>query len=75
MQKQLETRLFFNIVKNILICVLLAVVIIALLKKGFSLKKIKKILDEDDEPTDSTPPTRMIFITSPFSFGSPFSRG
>ena len=31
MQKQLETRLFFNTVKNILICVLLAVVIIALL--------------------------------------------
>ena len=55
MQKQLETRLFFNTVKNILICVLLAVVIIALLKKGFSLKKI---LDEDDEPTDSTPPAK-----------------
>ena len=58
MQKQLETRLFFNTVKNILICVLLAVVIIALLKKGFSLKKIKKILDEDDELTDSTQPAK-----------------
>ena len=57
MQKQLETRLFFNTIKNILICVLLAVVIIVLLKKGFSLKKIKKILDEDDEPSDSTPAT------------------
>lgn len=57
MQKQLETRLFFNTVKNILICVLLAVVIIALLKKGFSLKKIKKILDEDNESSDSTPVT------------------
>lgn len=55
MQKQLETRLFFNTIKNILICVLLAVVIIVLLKKGFSLKKIKKILDEDDEPSDSVP--------------------
>lgn len=58
MQKQLETRLFFNTVKNILICVLLAVVIIALLKKGFSLKKIKKILHEDDELTDSTQPAK-----------------
>lgn len=58
MQKQLETRLFFNTVKNILICVLLAVVIIALLKKGFSLKKIKKILDEDDKLTDSTQPAK-----------------
>lgn len=57
MQKQLETRLFFNTIKNILICVLLAVVIIVLLKKGFNLKKIKKILDEDDESSDSTPAT------------------
>lgn len=57
MQKQLETRLIFNTIKNILICVLLAVVIIVLLKKGFSLKKIKKILDEDNESSDSTPVT------------------
>ena len=55
MQKQLETRLFFNTIKNILICVLLAVVNIVLLKKGLSLKKFKKILEEDDEPSDSVP--------------------
>ena len=56
MQKQLETRLFFNTLKSILICVLLVVVIVVLLKKGFSIKKIKKILDgdesEDDKPKD-----------------------
>ena len=63
MQKQLETRLFFNTIKNILICVLLAVVIIVLLKKGFSLKKIKKILDEDDEPSDSAPVTETSAAT------------
>lgn len=57
MQKQHETRLIFNTIKNILICILLAVVIIVLLKKGFSLKKIKKILDEDNESSDSTPVT------------------
>ena len=53
MQKQLETRLFFNTLKSILICVLLVVVIVVLLKKGFSIKKIKKILD-DDEPEEKT---------------------
>ena len=56
MHKQLETRLFFNTLKSILICVLLVVVIVVLLKKGFSIKKIKKILDgdesEDDKPKD-----------------------
>lgn len=56
MQKQLETRLFFNTLKSILICVLLVVVVIVLIKKGFSLKKVKKIFDEDDEtPDDDTP--------------------
>ena len=56
MQKQLETRLFFNSLKSILICVLLVVVVIVLIKKGFSLKKVKKIFDEDDEtPEDDTP--------------------
>lgn len=56
MQKQLETRLFFNTLKSILICVLLVVVVIVLIKKGFSLKKVKKIFDEDDEtPEDDTP--------------------
>ena len=56
MQKQLETRLFFNTLKSILICVLLVVVVIVLIKKGFSFKKVKKIFDEDDEtPEDNTP--------------------
>lgn len=56
MQKQLETRLFFSTLKSILICVLLVVVVIVLIKKGFSLKKVKKIFDEDDEtPEDDTP--------------------
>lgn len=56
MQKQMETRLFFNTLKSILICVLLVVVVIVLIKKGFSLKKVKKIFDEDDEtPKDDTP--------------------
>lgn len=52
MQKQLETRLFFNTLKSILICVLLVVVVILLIKKGFNFKKVKKIFDEDDETTD-----------------------
>lgn len=56
MQKQLETRLFFNTLKSILICVLLVVVIVVLLKKGFNFKKVKKILDEDDETTDEETP-------------------
>ena len=51
-QKQLETRLFFNTLKSILICVLLVVVVILLIKKGFNFKKVKKIFDEDDENTD-----------------------
>lgn len=56
MQKQLETRLFFNTLKSILICILLDVAVIVLIKKGFSLKKVKKIFDEDDEtPEDDTP--------------------
>lgn len=56
MQKQLETRLFFNTLKSILICVLLVVVVIVLIKKGFNFKMVKKIFDEDDEtPEDDTP--------------------
>lgn len=58
MEKQLETRLFFNTLKSILICVLLVVVIVVLLKKGFSLKKVKKLIDDDDdkeeEPEEET---------------------
>ena len=54
MQKQLETRLFFNTLKSILICALLVVVIVVLLKKGFNFKKVKKILD-GDEPEDDKP--------------------
>jgi len=53
MEKQLETRLFFNTLKSILICVLLVVVIVVLLKKGFSLKKVKKLIDDDDKEEES----------------------
>ncbi len=56
MQKQLETRLFFNTLKSILICVLLVVVVIVLIKKGFNFKKVKKIFDEDDETADESTP-------------------
>jgi len=56
MQKQLETRLFFNTLKSILICVLLVVVVIVLIKKGFNFKKVKKIFDEDDDSTDDGEP-------------------
>ena len=56
MQKQLETRLFFNTIKSILICVLLVVVVIVLIRKGFNFKKVKKIFDEDDDSTDDGEP-------------------
>lgn len=56
MQKQLETRLFFNTLKSILICVLLVVVVIVLIKKGFNFKKVKKIFDEDDETSEEDTP-------------------
>ena len=56
MQKQLETRLFFNTLKSILICVLLVVVVIVLIKKGFNFKKVKKVLDEDDETSENDTP-------------------
>lgn len=60
MQKQLETRLFFNTLKSILICVLLVVVVIVLIKKGFNFKKVKKIFDEDDETTDESTPEESL---------------
>lgn len=56
MQKQLETRLFFNTLKSILICVLLVVVVIVLIKKGFNFKKVKKVFDEDDETSEDDTP-------------------
>lgn len=56
MQKQLETRLFFNTLKSILICVLLVVVVIVLIKKGFNFKKVKKFFDEDDETSEDDTP-------------------
>ena len=56
MQKQLETRLFFNTLKSILICVLLVVIVIVLIKKGFNFKKVKKIFDEDDETSEDDTP-------------------
>ena len=59
MQKQLEIRLFFNTLKSILICVLLVMVVIVLIKKGISFKKVKKIFDEDDEATDEDTPDEI----------------
>jgi len=56
MQKQLETRLFFNTLKSVLICILLVVVVIILIKKGFNFRKVKKIFDEDDKTTDEDTP-------------------
>lgn len=59
MQKQLETRLFFNTLKSILICVLLIVVVVVLIKKGFNFKKVKKFFDEDDDIKDDGIPGEM----------------
>ena len=59
MQKQFEIRLFFNTLKSILICVLLVVVVVVLIKKGFSLKKVKKFFDEGDETTDKDTPDEI----------------
>lgn len=59
MQKQFEIRLFFNTLKSILICVLLVVVLVVLIKKGFSLKKVKKFFDEGDETTDKDTPDEI----------------
>lgn len=58
-QKQFEIRLFFNTLKSILICVLLVVVVVVLIKKGFSLKKVKKFFDEGDETTDKDTPDEI----------------
>ena len=58
-QKQFEIRLFFNTLKSILICVLLVVVVVVLIKKGFSLKKLKKFFDEGDETTDKDTPDEI----------------
>lgn len=58
-QKQFEIRLFFNTLKSILICVLLVVVVVVLIKKGFSLKKVKKFFDEGDETTYKDTPDEI----------------
>ena len=55
-QKQAESRLFFSNLKNALFCILLIVLIIVLIKKGFNLKKLKGMFtdgeDEEKAPTD-----------------------
>ena len=48
-QRQAESRLFFSNMKNLLFCVLLVVVIVLLIKKGFNLNKFKRMLTEDEE--------------------------
>lgn len=46
-QKQLETRLFFDTIKSSLICALMLTVIVVLLKKRLNTKKIKKMFNGD----------------------------
>lgn len=56
-QKQAESRLFFSNLKNALFCILLIVLIIVLIKKGFNLKKLKGMFTDDEEeetPADQT---------------------
>lgn len=53
MQKQLETRLFFNTLKSILICVLLVLVVIVLIKKGLNIKSLKKLFGDDEKTPDT----------------------
>ena len=57
-QKQAESRLFFSNLKNVLFCILLVVLIIVLIKKGFNLKKLKGMFTdgEDEEETPTDPP-------------------
>lgn len=49
MQKQASSRLFFSNLKNLLFCVLLVVLIVLLIKKGFDFKKLKKMITDGDE--------------------------
>ncbi len=55
-QKQAESRLFFSNLKNALFCIMLIVLIIVLIKKGFNLKKLKGMFtdgdDEEEAPAD-----------------------
>lgn len=48
-QRQTESRLFFSNLKNALFCILLIVLIIILIKKGFNLKKLKGMFNDDEE--------------------------
>ncbi len=54
-QRQAESRLFFSNLKNVLFCILLVVIIIVLIRKGFNLKKIKDMFtgDEDKEKPEN----------------------
>lgn len=56
MQKQMETRLFFSTIKNILFCAVLVVLLIVLIRNGILKKKIKGILGGDDNEKE-TPET------------------
>lgn len=56
-QRQTESRLFFSNLKNALFCILLIVLIIILIKKGFNLKMLKGMFTDDEEeeaPADQT---------------------
>lgn len=54
MQKQLEIRLLFSSLKSFLICVLLVLVAIVLIKKGFNIKNIRNLFGDDKTSSDTT---------------------
>lgn len=54
MQKQMETRLFFSTIKNILFCAVLVVLLIVLIRNGILKKKIKGIFGGDDDEKDTS---------------------
>lgn len=55
MQKQASSRLFFSNLKNLLFCILLVVLIVLLIKKGFDFKKLKKMITGGDEEQPEKP--------------------
>lgn len=60
MLKQMETRLFFSTIKNILFCAVLVVLLIVLIRNGILKKKFKGSLggDDDEKDTPETDPPR-----------------
>lgn len=56
-QRQAESRLFFSNLKNALFCILLIVLIIVLIKKGFNLKRLKGMFTDDEEEETPTDPS------------------